>query len=65
MKFVKIRESFIEYCPPLEPTKAFAYICVDMICTIYESGVLTLGGGTISESSKTRAQLSKTGITTH
>ena len=31
-----------------EPTKAFAYICIAIICTIYESGVLALwGGGTI------------------
>ena len=65
MIYIEIRKSFIEYCSPLEPTKAFAYICVDLICTIYESGVLALGGGTISESPKTRAQLSKTGITTH
>ena len=68
MKYIEIRKSFIEYCPPpLEPTKALAYVCVDLICTIYESGVLALGGGggTISESLKTRAQLSKTGITTH
>ena len=63
MKYIEIRKSFIEYCSPLEPTKAFAYICVDLICTIYESGVLALGG-TISESPKTRAQLSKTSITT-
>ena len=66
MKYIEIRKSFIEYCPPtLEPTKAFACICVDLICTIYESGVLALGGGTISGSPKTRAQLNKNGITTH
>ena len=45
MKYIEIRKRFIEYCSPLEPTKAFAYICVDLRCTIYESGVLTLGGG--------------------
>ena len=68
MKYIEIRKSFIEYCspPPPEPTKAFACIFVDLICTIYESGVLALGGGgTISGSPKTRAQLSKNGITTH
>ena len=64
MKYIKIRKSFLEYCPPLEPTKAFACICVDLICTIYESGVLALGG-TISVSLKTRTQLSKNGKTTH
>ena len=45
MKYIEIRKSFIEYCPPLEPTKAVACICVDQICTIYESGVLALEGG--------------------
>ena len=66
MKYIEIRKSFTSSnVPPLEPTKPFAYICVDLICTIYESGVLALGGGMISESPKTRAQLSKTGITTH
>ena len=66
MKYIEIRKSFIEYCsPPLEPTKAFACICVDLIWTIYQSGVLALGGGgTISGSPKTRAQLSKNGIIT-
>ena len=44
MKYIEIRKSFKEYCSPLEPTKAFAYICVDLICTIYESGVLALWG---------------------
>ena len=65
MKYIEIMKSFIEYCSPLEPTKAFACICVDLICTIYESGVLALGGGTISGSPKTIAQLSKNGITTY
>ena len=46
-------------------TKAFACICVDLIFPIYESGVLALGGGTISGNPKTRAQLSKNDITTH
>ena len=66
MKYIEIRKSFIEYCsPPLEPTKAFAGICVDLICTIYEGGVLAIGGGVIPGSPKTKAQLSKNGITTH
>ena len=47
--FLEIRKSFIEYCPPLEPTKAFACICVDLIWTIYQSGVLALGGNDIWE----------------
>ena len=37
MKYIEIRKSFIEYCVP---TKRFAYKCVDLICRIYESGVL-------------------------
>ena len=45
MKYIEIRKNFIEYCSPLEPTKAFACICVDLIWTIYQSGVLALGGG--------------------
>ena len=61
MKYIEIRKSYIEYCPPpLEPTKAFACICVDLIWTIYQSGVLALGG-TISGSPKTGTQLSKNG----
>ena len=65
MKCIDIRESFLEYCsPPLEPTKAFACICVDLIWTIYQSGVLALGGGNDIWEPKTRAQLSKNGITT-
>ena len=64
MKYKEIRKGFIEYCSLLEPTKAFACICVDLIWTIYQSGVLALGGGTVSGSPKTRAQLSKNGITT-
>ena len=43
-KYIEIRKSFIEYCSPLEPTKAFACISVDLIWTIYQSGVLALGG---------------------
>ena len=49
LKYIEIRKSFIEYCSPIEPTKAFACICVDLICTIYESGVLALGGNDIWE----------------
>ena len=49
MKYIEIRKSFIEYCSPLELTKACACICVDLICTIYESGVLALGGDDIWE----------------
>ena len=55
MKYIEIRKCFIEYCSPLEPTKAFACICVDLICTIYESGVLALGGWTISGSPKNQS----------
>ena len=67
MKYIEIRKSFIEYCSPLEPTKAFACICVDLIWTIYQSDVLALGGGGGADDiwePKTRAQLSKNGITT-
>ena len=45
MKHIEIRKSFMTYRSPLVPTKAFAYICVHIFCTIYESGVLALGGG--------------------
>ena len=31
--------------PTPVPTKAFAYKCVHVFCTIYESGVLAQGGG--------------------
>ena len=62
MKYLEIRESFIDYCSPLESTSAFAYKCVDLICTIYESGVLALGGGGGGGGGR---YLSKTGIATH
>ena len=64
MKYIKIRKSFIEYCPCLQPTKAFACICVDICFTVNESVVLAPGGGVISGRPKTRAQVCKNAITT-
>ena len=45
MKCIEIRKSFIEYCSSLEPTKAFACVCIHLIWTIYQSSVPALGGG--------------------
>ena len=44
-KYIEIRKGFIAYPSPRVPIKAFAYICVHIFYTIYESGVLAHGGG--------------------
>ena len=44
MKYIKIGKVNMEYRPPLEPTKAFACICVVILFVIYESDVLVLRG---------------------
>ena len=40
MKYIENRKRFIEYRSPIEPTNAFACICVAILCIHLKSGVL-------------------------
>ena len=59
---IEIGKLFVQYCSPLEPTKAFVCICVDLFYTIYVNCVLVLGV-TISGSPKPRAEVCENVIT--
>ena len=63
-KHIEIRKRFMAYCSPFVPTKAFACICVHIVCTIYESGMLAEegGGGRIVYGPKTSNRADKNAV---
>ena len=50
LKYIGIRKHFFKISfPPCVPAKAFACICVTIFYTLYGSGLLRQGGGSVQQ----------------
>ena len=49
LRYIEIQKHFINIIPPRVPAKAFAYICVTIFYTLYESGLLAQGGKDVQQ----------------